>query len=430
MGGGTSAGGGAGGGVTLPAGVTLRPIDGDSNYYCSHGFTYACNAGWDDPSFFPIGPWLAPLLTQSDVDRWKDVGFNTAFALTGDSPLSLLRSNGVNVIIQSDEYTRFGTFGSEVVGMMSCDECGTVAGAINTPLSTIPAIDQDARFWWFNNTWNFINYGDIGGVPAPQLLTMLVSTPNGMMRHIDTQSVDIYWFAGNGNTGAFSGQLLYNLNHSMTQDEMRRPAHYGDMVDRIRAYQTTYPGPLAQIVENGGPYSEDTTAAAYIKPAELNAAVWASIIHGARQIVYFNHSFGGPAQSDDNLAQTYYQTVQPGQTVSIYAQVKATNGRVKALAPIINSPFADGYVQVSPAATAMGGFDVMAKLHNNSELYVFALPRYSEGLANQTATFTIKNTGATSLTVVGENRTVSISNGTTFTDSFADGTTVHIYKVN
>jgi hypothetical protein len=259
---------------------------------------------------------------------------------------------------------------------------------------------------------------------------MLVSTPNGMMRHIDTQSVDIYWFAGNGNTGAFSGQLLYNLNHSMTQDEMRRPAHYGDMVDRIRAYQTTYPGPLAQIVENGGPYSEDTTAAAYIKPAELNAAVWASIIHGARQIVYFNHSFGGPAQSDDNLAQTYYQTVQPGQTVSIYAQVKATNGQVKALAPIINSPFADGYVQVSPAATAMGGFDVMAKYHSNSELYIFAVPRYSEGLANQTATFTLKNTGATSVTVVGENRTVPISSGTTFTDSFADGTTVHIYKVN
>src|SRR3954463_5764949 len=48
----SGAGGGAGG---LPSGVTLRDIDGGADYYCSHGFTYACNAGWDTPSFFPIG---------------------------------------------------------------------------------------------------------------------------------------------------------------------------------------------------------------------------------------------------------------------------------------------------------------------------------------------------------------------------------------
>src|SRR5262245_49587738 len=33
----------------LPHGVTLKPIDGGPNYYGDNGFTYAHNAGWDDP---------------------------------------------------------------------------------------------------------------------------------------------------------------------------------------------------------------------------------------------------------------------------------------------------------------------------------------------------------------------------------------------
>ena len=42
---------------TLPAGVTLQQIDGGPTYYASNGLTYAANAGWDNPNFFPIGPW-------------------------------------------------------------------------------------------------------------------------------------------------------------------------------------------------------------------------------------------------------------------------------------------------------------------------------------------------------------------------------------
>ena len=280
---------------SLPPGVTLQQIDGGPNYYCSHNFTYACNAGWDSPSFFPIGPWLAPMRTQSDANRWLDLGLNTAWALTADSPLSLLRQNGMYAAIQQNEYTRFGAFGNEVVGMMSCDECGTVASAFDTPIGTTPNSFQDNRFWWFNNTWNFIEYGDIGGTPAPQLLTRMITTPNGTQRHINIDGVDIYWesFAVAG--AKYQGGQIYNLGRDMTYDEARRPSHYGDMVDRLRAYQTTYNEPLVQIVENGGPMNEDTSASEYITPPELNAADWSSIIHGARGIIYFNHTFAGPA---------------------------------------------------------------------------------------------------------------------------------------
>src|SRR5689334_15208258 len=69
----------------LPAGVTLQAIDGGPTYYADNGFTYAALAGWDSPSFFPIGLWMAPLRNQSDANRWLDLGLNTAFAMTGDS---------------------------------------------------------------------------------------------------------------------------------------------------------------------------------------------------------------------------------------------------------------------------------------------------------------------------------------------------------
>ena len=79
----------------LPQGVTLQQIDGGPTYYADHGFTYAVNAGWDNPSFFPIGLWLAPMLSQSDANRWLDLCINTAFMVTANSNLSLLRSNGI-----------------------------------------------------------------------------------------------------------------------------------------------------------------------------------------------------------------------------------------------------------------------------------------------------------------------------------------------
>ena len=65
--------------TTLPPGVTLQQIAGGPNYYTNNGFTSAANAGWDSPNFFPIGPWLDMLITQSDATRWHDLGWNTAY---------------------------------------------------------------------------------------------------------------------------------------------------------------------------------------------------------------------------------------------------------------------------------------------------------------------------------------------------------------
>ena len=215
---------------------------------------------------------------------------------------------------------------------------------------------------------------------------------------------------------------------------MTRGMHYGQMVDKIRPWQAgSYPAPLFQFVENGGPYTENTTAGSYITPAQMNAGAWGNIIHGGRALMYFNHSFAGPAVSQDNFAAAYYTSN------GIYAQAKATHALIKSLATVINSSFAQGYVTVSPApssVTDFSGFDVMAKYHNrgnspSNKFYIFAMPRWSQTQSNQQATFTIKNTGATQVTVVNESRTVPVTDGgTKFVDTFASAHTVHIYRVD
>jgi hypothetical protein len=413
---------------TLPPGVTLQQIDGGPNYYANNGFTYAHNAGWDD-SFFPIGPWLASIGDQSDVNRWKDLGFDTAFTLTADSSLSLLRSNNISAILQRDELDRFGSLGPETVGILSADEPSTYSNGVSTPLSTTPNSVQDGRFWWMNNTHNILQGGDLGGVPTSQVLSNLITTPNGTNRHIDAHSTDLYWFAGaEAPFWRSVGGDLYGLGRDATSDEMSRGSNYGFMVDWARSYQTTYSIPIFQFVETGGPYTEDTSASNYITPPELNWAVWSSIIHGARGIIYFNHTFAGPGDSFDNVADPYYQTVQPGQTISIYDQVKATDALVEQLAPVLNSPTALGYVTVSPTPTTFNGIETMAKDYNG-QFYIFADTRDSETQTNIPATFTINDPNATSVTVVNENRTIPVTNGV-FTDTFARAWTEHIYQVN
>ena len=83
----------------LPSGVTLEPIDGGPTYYADHGFTNAVSMGWDSPNFFPIGPFDSSYSSQTDVNTWSALGWNTAFA-DGGINLLLAASHGISVIEQ------------------------------------------------------------------------------------------------------------------------------------------------------------------------------------------------------------------------------------------------------------------------------------------------------------------------------------------
>ena len=421
----------------LPPGVTLQQIDGGSTYFASHGLTYAANAGWDSPSFIPIGLWLPPLTTQSDANRWHALDINTAFGITGDSSLALFRANGLSAVIQTDALSQIlgnngGSLGSESVGLLSYDEPSTYQQGVVAPLSTTANSVQDGRYWYLNNTGNFITYSSQGlnGAPAGGAAAVIntpVATPDGATRHIDVTSTDLYWFSINNYGSLLSdGAALLGVS-SLTSDQAARGSNYGTQVAMERAILGDAT-PVYAFIEDGGPYTIDSTAASYITPPELNWAVWSSLINGARGIIYFNHTFAGPDQTSDNLADPFYQTVQPGQTVSIYTQVANTDALIAQMAPVLNSQTATGYVTVGPAPQLFSGIETMVKDYNG-QFYIFADTRDSLTQTNIQATFTLADLNATSVTVVNENRTIAVVNGV-FSDTFATAATVHIYQVN
>ena len=548
----------------LPPGVTLQPIDGGANYYTTNGFTYAAapnftwtttaatitGLGWDDPRWFPIGPWQGYLLTSADSTRWAQLGWNTAWVPTGNSLQSVAGPAGI-AVVQSYEIlggtalpeasisgttltlgssatlttgeaiygqtvaagttietggtgttftvntsqtvattvlyaggSQIGpawTPGTETVGLQTYDEPEYFSQGVYTPLNITANTLQNNRFWWLNNTWNWVAFAGTPGLglnctgiapsygpcPSPNdaftNLSYLVPTPNATTRHVDVGTLDAYWFAGSNSAAlTYQAAVIYNTNGNgsgtpnATADQTRRGFLYGDMIDAQRTYQAgQYPAPIWGIVENGGPYSQDMQLSYYIQPPELNWAVWQSIIHGARGIVYFNYTPAGPYQADDNMADgwnagTAYSAVWPGQTVSMFAQTQATDALVQQLAPVINSSTALGYVTVSPASgeiqplppsdmgtLAFSGIDVMAKYYTGAPItvdgvktgsgfYIFASTRNSENDTDISATFTVVGPAVTKVTVVGENRTVRVS-GNVFTDVFANAWTVHIY---
>lgn len=149
----------------------------------------------------------------------------------------------------------------------------------------------------------------------------------------------------------------------------------------------------------------------YPQPAQTTAEVWNALIAGARGVEYFDQ-YSDITDSSYTGAGHY----PPG---AMYDAVKDTDARITALAPVINAPFANGYVSVSP------DMSVMAK-YFDGHFYIFAIP-HADG--SRTATFTLAGAPGTTVTVLGENRTLNVSGGV-FSDGFANADTVHIYEVN
>jgi hypothetical protein len=324
------------------------------------------------------------------------------------------------------------------VGINCFDEPEFYAQAIGD-ISSTPNAVQDNRFLYENFLWRQLADYNVQSHDMDDLLNDLVATPNATTRHLNIVGDDIYWFSGyaGADGGAFESDILYNVGSILTNDERRRGARYGDMCDWIHKgnpikgharWQPDYPAPFGVWIETGSPYTENDDVAQRITTAEMNAAVWNTLIHGARFVCYFHAHDFGTAGTDSGME----------------AQMLATGNLIQSLAGVLNSPFALGYGEAtSPSggwkwgddaknALALSGVDTMVKYYNvagGDELfYLFAHPRYSAATTSQSVTFTIADTDATVATVINESRTVSISGGT-FTDTFATGNTVHIYRI-
>ncbi|MDD5571172.1 MAG: hypothetical protein PHD97_08450 [Bacteroidales bacterium] len=161
-----------------------------------------------------------------------------------------------------------------------------------------------------------------------------------------------------------------------------------------------------------------TSSAAGPTPAQAKSEVWMAIIHGAKGIIYFPHSWI-PSYDADALLND----------AAMVNTLTSVDSMINALAPVLNSSntgYATNTNANTPGVTSSNGavpINYMTKIYNGST-YIFAVAMRT-GTTN--ATFTV--TSGTTVTVLGENRTINISGGE-FTDNFAADYQVHLYKIN
>jgi len=381
-------------------------VDAGPDYYGK--FT---NSLPTDPSFFPIGVWLESVLDKGNTAMDSAAGINTYVELTGNSDVQLIKDAGMYALPTFPHQAASGYVLSDEVDMWAgpgdarwtgkypgdgapCFPAGTPCGY---------TIQKERRAAAPANVLLYSNYGK--GVTFWES----DEEAHGFIRGVqDLVSADNYWFTDPNICGKGEGGAIVGYTRDLTGDECRLAANYGWTIDRLRnLQQPTARIPVWGFVENGHP-SGDVPNTSTITGAELRAAVWSSLIHGARGIIYFNHNFGGPCVTQHVIRDCGKDIVPTLMNV---------NKQITTLAPVLNAPFLDG------ATTVSGPVDHTTKLLNG-KVYVFA---GSNKAAGGTATFTVKCGGSTAV-VIDENRTIPIVEGT-FTDNFADGNAVHLYSI-
>ncbi|MCB5274688.1 hypothetical protein BJG92_02225 [Arthrobacter sp. SO5] len=385
-------------------------MDGGPGFY--GGFKNSLPATQD---YFPLGVWLESVLEPGDIQKDKAAGLNTYVDLTANSDTSLLRPGGVHALtsepspwssglVLADEPDMWaGPGSSEWTGKWPgqgeiCNPAGVRCGY---------SVQRKLLAASTDGTLKYANYGKgVSFWESNEEASVFVN------EFQDVVSVDNYWFTDPNICGRGEGGGSLGRERDLTDQECRRAANYGWTVDRVRSLvRPAGSKPVWAFVEVGHPFTE--MEAPTITGPEIRAAVWSSLIHGARGIIYFNHSFGGDCQTQHILRDACGDGIRPW--------VTAVNGQITGLAPVLNAPFLDG------ALVHAGGVDTAVKVHGG-DLYVFA---GSAQAGSQQAEFTLGCLPAAALTatVLDEDRTVPISNGT-FRDTFEDGNAVHLYRIN
>ena len=142
---------------------------------------------------------------------------------------------------------------------------------------------------------------------------------------------------------------------------------------------------------------------------EVKSEVWMALIHGAKGVGYFCHTWV-PTPVEAGLLQDK----------EMIAAVKVINERLTSLASVLNSPTTTGYASVSSSNTEVP-VDIMTKKQSMTN-YLFAVAMRP---GDTKATFEVKQ--GKMAEVLGENRTIEIKNGK-FTDDFSYYG-VHLYKI-
>ena len=475
--------------ASLPSGVTLQAIDGESmltsatsgliwpvmslNYFSreknvsTDTFTFATNKATysfslDDPTFFFLAVINAINFTTGAGAADNDVPVAQALLsqVSLDVGSGIVASNqpGYGIMAIPSAAGPSGGTPDQAIGVwtvgLHMDETIDIPGEI----LSIPNATQDHRFWDYTGTWQLFNGGSWQGMTIPQMLSAgQYPTASGPNRSIDVLSVDLYFFAASA-TAFWQGALSNMLSGAptITTDDMARGSNYGNMIDVFRAWATGFDGasrdltsgaqstarlPFTSLPENTNGFITDT-GNRLITPQEYQWACWSAIIHGARGLYPFLCC--NPQSTNENG----YDNITAVGGITMYNQALATHTLLYQLAPVLNSPFALGFVTaVSPHGYLFpvyesnwlnGGIECCTHWYHGGNVtnrgldlvngfYIFATTRDSETATSISATFTVA--AGSVANVVGESRSINIVGGQ-FTDTFANAWTAHIYQIS
>lgn len=402
-------GGNPGGGDPNPGGGTalldLPRIawEGGPAYYKQ--FPQADASGWDDPGFFPISVFFGK---PSHAQSLKDVGINVYQGAEYDgSTMESITNTGMHVLAQNEwKQSQVGN-NAKVVGWHVSDECDMGYSGCTPDWS-----NDNGEYGRLDVQKSMVNkfraYND-GRLLQANFGNGVLRTwwaPNTMDDHIklmDVSSVDKYTY-----TSPHVWDIVKQSPDWPSGATVSTSASYGWLADQMKKFQEPgKPRPIWIFVETAKPYLTESGAKT-ITPDQIEGAVWSSIIHEARGISYFQHNNNGQCGT--------YSIVECGQPLR--TKLTDIHAKVRLLAPVINTQ--------SYQYNFNNGTDTMLKAHNNSA-YIFA----GIGLKQTTGSKTFKlpaGVKGTTVTVVGENRTIPVINGS-FTDNFANEYTHHVYQI-
>ena len=374
-----------------PAAEAEPPEAFTSSYYARWA-----NGPSPDPAHFPIGVWLqAPTKLKDGVvnaESYRRMGVNTFVGLHSWPPdrehLTALERAGITFIgggHQGPAEPR-DAGSSAHVGHMLFDEPdmrGTEVevGRVLATADAARAADPTRPV--------YVNFGKGVALPFYRQQDDLMAE---YARACDICSVD-----------------YYPINDEYEPPGNKGIEAVGLAVDRLRRF-TGDAKPVWAFVETTRIRDESPAAPT---PAQARSEVWMALVHGARGIQYFAHSFAGNRLWDDALL--YDQ--------AMVRELTAVNRQVIELASVLNRPTVEGIVQVATADPAVP-VDVMAKRRGRTT-WVFAIG----GRPGAThATFTVEGAERGRVRVLGEDRTLSLRDGK-FTDAFAADYQVHLYEI-
>ncbi len=381
----------------------------DSRYY--DRFPTTAKAGWSRSTFFPVGTFLSSVRSRAALDHDRALGLNTYYTLTDNSNTALLDGSGFSAVLGAP----FGRRVPGLAGSFLGDELDMRGGPGNAPVgpggvqavqpclqsgqkcgySALAASKKQAGATPGAVQW--ANYGK--GVAYWETDQEAAAFVNGFT---DVVSTDVYWYTDPAVCDEAAN------SRGLPRDQCRRAGNYGALIDRERALDRTdgREQPILAVVETGAPGDGWAT----IRPEQMAGAVMSSVIHGARGVVYFDHNFGGSCRAEHGL-----RDCDP----AMQTAVRTVDRQLQDMAPALNVP---------ARAMSLGpGIDATVRTADGAVLLIAMIdPTTGPG----SRTFHLPSTmRGWRISAPYENRSITRTGADSFTDTFAQESSYHVYRI-